>query len=216
MGVTQGAGLSLRWVRDQIGAAEVAEAMQSGRDAYDILCDEAVTAPLGSDGLLFLPYLQGERTPVLDAEARGGWVGLTARHERRHLVRAVLEGVAFSLRDCLEVVRASGVAVRELRATGGGVRSPVWRRILADALDMPIVPVSAEEGPAFGAALLAGVAAGVYPSVAAACAQTVRIGTPVMPEPAAAARYDTLATLYQSLYPALSATMHGLAAFERA
>ncbi len=215
MGVTQGAGLSLRWVRDQIGAAEFAAAQASGRDVYDVLAEEATTVPAGSEGLLFLPYLQGERTPVLDAEARGGWIGLTARHERRHLIRSVLEGVAFSLRDCLEVVRASGVAVSELRATGGGVRSPVWRQILADVLGMPILPVSAEEGPAFGAALLGGVAAGVYPSVAAACAQTVRTGHPVIPVPANVQRYDALYTLYGGLYPALSATMHGLAAFER-
>jgi xylulokinase len=215
MGVTQGAGLSLRWVRDHIGAAEVAAAQASGRDAYDVLSEEAAAVPAGSEGLLFLPYLQGERTPVLDAQARGGWIGLTARHERRHLVRSVLEGVAFSLRDCLEVVRASGVEVRELRATGGGVRSAVWRQILADVLGVPLLPVGAEEGPAFGAALLGGVAAGVYPSVAEACAQTVRTGDPVNPDQTNSIRDDTLYSYYRGLYPALAATMQGLAAFEQ-
>ena len=215
MGVTQSAGLSLRWVRDNIDDEAMATATRTGRDVYEILSDEAAATPVGSDGLLFLPYLQGERTPVLDAEARGGWIGLTARHSRGHLIRSVMEGVAFSLRDCLEVVRASGVQVNEVRVTGGGVRSPLWRQILADVLGTLIVPVSAEEGPAFGAALLAGVAVGIYPTVAAACAQTVTTGTAIQPDGHAAARYTALYALYGGLYPALRATMHGLAAFER-
>jgi xylulokinase len=214
MGVTQAAGLSLRWVRDQIGAAEAAQAQATGRDPYDVLLEEAATVPPGSEGLLFLPYLQGERTPILDSQARGGWVGLTARHTRAHLVRAVLEGVAFSLRDCLEVIRAAGVSISAVRATGGGARGPLWRQILADVLGVPLAPLATEEGPALGAALLAGVAAGLYPSVPAACAQVVRALPPVMPDSAASRRYADLFPLYQSLYPALRATMHGLAAFD--
>ncbi len=215
MGVTQGAGLSFRWVRDWIGAAEVAEAQRTDRDPYDVLAEYAATVAPGSDGLLFLPYLQGERTPVLDAEARGGWVGLTARHTRAHLVRSVLEGVAFSLRDCLDVVRASGVAVDNIRATGGGARSAVWRQILADVLGVPITPLRVEEGPAFGAALLAGVAVGVYPTIEAACTAVVQTAPPVSPEATAMARYAILAPQYDALYPALRETMHALAAFER-
>ena len=212
MGVTQAAGLSLRWVRDQLGAPEQAVADQTGQDVYDLLCATAATVPAGSDGLIFLPYLQGERTPILDSIASGGWIGLTARHTRAHMIRAVLEGVAFSLRDCLEVIRAAGVTVNELRITGGGTRSPVWRQIIADVLDMPLLPLTQEEGPAFGAALLGGVATGVYPSVVAACEQVVRTAAEVQPESAHVARYNALYASYQQSYPALREVMHQLAA----
>ncbi|MBA3826446.1 MAG: xylulokinase [Ktedonobacterales bacterium] len=210
MGVTQGAGLSLRWVRDQLGALEQGQAAATGRDAYAVLTDEAADIPPGSAGLLFLPYLQGERTPILDGQARGGWIGLTAAHTRAHLVRAVLEGVAFSLRDCLGVLQASGVAVTEIRATGGGMRSPLWREIVAAVCGEPLVPLATEEGPALGAALLAGVAVGSYPDIPAACAQVVRLAAPTVPEVTAMARYADLYPLYQGLYPALRVTMHAL------
>jgi xylulokinase len=210
MGVTQGAGLSLRWVRDQLGAEERMEMQASGRDIYDILADEAGTIPAGSEGLIFLPYLQGERTPILDSQARGGWIGLTARHTRAHMIRAVLEGVAYSLRDCLEVIRASGVTIDQIRVTGGGARSPVWRQILADVFAQPLAPLVVEEGPSLGAALLAGVAAGVYPSVPDACAQIVRTITPVEPNPEASEIYKRGYGLYQRLYPALRDIMHEL------
>jgi xylulokinase len=210
MGVTQAAGLSLRWVRDQLGEAERAAAKATGRDAYDLLIEAAAAVPPGSEGLLFLPYLQGERTPILDSQARGGWVGLTARHTRAHLVRAVLEGVAFSLRDGLDVLHASGVALTEMRATGGGARSPLWRQILADVFAQPLTPLATEEGPALGAALLAGVAAGIYPSVPEACAQVVRTLPPILPQPETAALYARLHSVYRRLYPALSDSMHEL------
>src|SRR5438874_1223337 len=123
MGVTQGAGLSLRWVRDNIGLPEQALERWTGMDAYEFLAKEAESVAPGSDGLIFLPYLQGERTPHLDAYARGGWIGLTASHDRRHLVRAVLEGVAFSLKDCFAIIRQQGLELEQLRATGGGAKS---------------------------------------------------------------------------------------------
>ena len=164
MGVTQGAGLSLRWVRDNIGLPERALERWTGMDAYEILAREAAGVPAGSDGLIFLPYMQGERTPHLDPYARGGWIGLTASHDRRHLVRSVLEGVAFSLKDCLSIIRAQGLRIDQMRATGGGAKSPLWRQIIADVLDTELVLTNASEGPAFGAALLAGVASGVYRS----------------------------------------------------
>jgi xylulokinase len=216
MSVTQGAGLSLRWVRDQIGAVEAQQAQVTGEDVYNLISASAATVPPGSNGLLFLPYMQGERTPILDAEARGGWIGLTARHTRAHLYRAVLEGVAFSLRDCLEVIRAAGVKITDLRATGGGARSAVWRDIITGILGQPLVPLRTDEGPALGAALLAGVAAGVYPSVPAACQQVVQTGDPVHPDPAIVERYAQLYVQYHDLYPALKESMHGLAAFEGA
>ncbi|MDQ6662334.1 MAG: xylulokinase, partial [Chloroflexota bacterium] len=163
MGVTQSAGLSLRWLRDNIGLPERALERWTGLDAYELLTKEAESVPPGSDGLLFLPYLQGERTPHLDASARGGWIGLTARHDRRHLVRSVLEGVAFSLKDCFTIISEQGTMhYQQIRATGGGAKSPLWRSILADVLGVELVTTNAQEGPAFGAALLAGVASGLY------------------------------------------------------
>ena len=213
MAVTQGAGLSLRWARDHIARDAIAAAHAAGDDPYDLLMREAAVIAAGSDGLLFLPYLQGERTPILDSRARGGWIGLTAAHTRGHLIRAVLEGVAFSLCEGLDVLRASGVAITELRATGGGARSPLWRQILADTFDLPITPLATEEGPVLGAANLASVAAGIFPTVAEACAESVRLGDPVLPDPVTARRYARLYPLYQGLYPALRDTMHALGDF---
>lgn len=210
MGVTQAAGLSLRWVRDQIALFEMTAAHSAGFDPYTEMSDMANSIPAGSDGLIFLPYLQGERTPILDAQARGGWVGLTARHTRAHLIRSVMEGVAFSLRDCLEVLRAAGVEIAELRATGGGARSPLWRQILADVFDLPLAPLATEEGPALGAALLAGVATGVYASVPEACSAVVRTAPAVAPRSANVPRYAGLYRIYRSLYPALQDAMHAL------
>ena len=203
MGVTQGAGLSLRWVRDNIGLAERALERWSGVDAYDLLTREAGFAPAGSDGLIFLPYLQGERTPHLDAYARGGWIGLTASHNRHHLMRAVLEGVAFSLKDCFGIIQEQGLSLEQVRATGGGAKSPVWRQIIADILGVELVTTNASEGPAFGAALLAGVASGVYPSVQEACAATVHVVERIEPNPATEAVYISAYETYRALYPAL-------------
>lgn len=203
MGVTQGAGLSLRWVRDNLGLPERALERWTGEDAYELLAKEAVMAPAGSDGLIFLPYLQGERTPHLDAHARGGWIGLTARHDRRHLIRAVLEGVAFSLKDCFTILREQGLAIEQMRATGGGAKSVIWRQIIADVLGVELVTTNATEGPAFGAALLAGVASGVYASVKEACEQTVRIEERTSPRSENQRVYAEGYETYQALYPAL-------------
>ena len=203
MGVTQGAGLSLRWVRDNIGLPEMALERWSGVDAYVTLGQEADLVPPGSDGLLFLPYLQGERTPHLDAYARGGWVGLTASHNRRHLVRSVLEGVAFSLKDCFAIIQEQGLALEQVRATGGGAKSPLWRQIIADVLGVELVTTNASEGPAFGAALLAGVASGVYSSVQEACDATVRVVERTEPRQQNAAVYARMYEQYRALYPAL-------------
>jgi len=203
MGVTQGAGLSLRWVRDNIGLPERALERWTGEDAYEILAKEAANAAPGSDGLLFLPYLQGERTPHLDAHARGGWIGLTARHDRSHLIRSVFEGVAFSLKDCFTILQEQGLSIEQVRATGGGAKSAFWRQIIADVLDVELVTTNATEGPAFGAALLAGVASGVYPSVKAACEQTVRVVEHTHPRSQQRRVYDGAYETYKALYPAL-------------
>jgi xylulokinase len=172
-------------------------------DAYEFMAKEAESVAPGSDGLIFLPYLQGERTPHLDPYARGGWIGLTASHDRRHLIRSVLEGVAFSLKDCFSIIREQGLQLEQMRATGGGAKSPLWRQIIADVLGVELVTTNATEGPAFGAALLAGVACGVYPSVQKACEQTVRIVERTEPRPQTASPYAQAYETYKALYPAL-------------
>ena len=203
MGVTQSAGLSLRWVRDNIGLPESVIERWAGVDAYTTLVQEAEHVPAGSDGLLFLPYLQGERTPHLDAYARGGWIGLTASHNRRHLVRSVLEGVAFSLKDCFAIIEEQGLKLEQVRTTGGGAKSPLWRQIIADVLGVELVTTNAQEGPAFGAALLAGVASGIYSSVQQACDATVRIVERTEPQQATMPVYAYMYEQYRALYPAL-------------
>ena len=207
MGVTQGAGLSLRWVRDNLAMPERALERWTGIDAYETITREAENAPPGSDGLLFLPYLQGERTPHLDPYARGGWIGLTASHDRRHLIRSVLEGVAFSLKDCLSIIREQGLHIDQMRATGGGAKSPLWRQIIADVLTTELVLTNASEGPAFGAALLAGVASGVYSSVQEACEQTVHVTQRTEPNSQTASSYAQAYETYRALYPALKPVM---------
>ena len=209
MGVTQGAGLSLRWVRDNIGLPEQAIERWTGLDAYELLTKEAEGVSPGSDGLLFLPYLQGERTPHLDAYARGGWIGLSASHTRRHLVRSVLEGVAFSLKDCYSIIQEQGLELEQLRATGGGAKSLLWRQILADVLGVQLVTTTAEEGPAFGAALLAGVASGVYTTVQQACDVTVHVVDRTDPRPEMEHVYSNAFEKYRALYPALKPIFTG-------
>jgi xylulokinase len=171
MGVTQAAGLSLRWFRDQW----LAGSAHNGADPYDALTAEAATVAAGSDGLLWTPYLMGERTPHLDGAARAALIGLTASHTRAHIVRAILEGVAFSLRDTFTIFEEMNLPVKSIRLGGGGARSALWRQIQADVYGHDVEVVEAEEGAAFGAAILAGVGAGVWPSVDAACQSVVRV-----------------------------------------
>lgn len=201
MGVMLSAAGSLRWYRD---------ALAPGVDFDDLLAP-AADVPPGSEGLLFLPYLTGERTPHPDPLARGGFVGLTVRHSQPHLTRAVLEGVAFGLRDSLELMRGAGLAdITQIRASGGGLRSPLWRQILADVLQAEIVTVNSTEGAAYGAAVLALVGAGVFDSVEAACAALVRVTGRTEPGGDTAV-YNQLYPIYQQLYPALKPTFTALA-----
>jgi xylulokinase len=191
------AGGSLRWYRDAL-----APGVEFGE-----LVDEASASPAGSDGLLFLPYLTGERTPHADALARGAFVGLTLHHGRPHLTRSVLEGVAFGLRDAFELIRAMGLGLpTEIRATGGGSTSPLWRQILADVLEMSVVTTSTSEGAAQGAAMLAAVGAGWFPTVEDACRAWVRVGEAT--EPNEQASYQEPYARYRELYPALAPTFH--------
>jgi xylulokinase len=197
MGVTQAAGLSLRWFRDTFATDS-----RGARESYDQLTAEAAKIPAGSDGLLWTPYLMGERTPHLDSNARGALVGLTASHTRAHVVRAILEGVAFSLRDTFTLVREMNVPVTSIRLGGGGARSALWRQIQADVYGHAVEIVEAEEGAAYGAALFAGVGAGVWPTVDAACAATVRVASYVAPQPAAVATLNAAYAAYHRIYPA--------------
>jgi len=196
MGVMLSAAGSLRWHRDTF-----APGMN-----YDTLLAPAAEIQPGSDGLLFLPYLTGERTPHPDPLARGAFVGLTVRHTFPHLTRAVLEGVSFGLRDSFELMKNAGLKdITQVRVTGGGARSPLWRQILADVFNAEIVTVNSEEGAAYGAALLAATGSGVFESVEAACDATIQITGSTKPGKDQAV-YEKLYPLYRDLYPALKPT----------
>jgi xylulokinase len=201
MGVMLSAAGSLRWYRDTLAP---------GVD-FDTLLGPAAKTPAGSEGLLFLPYLTGERTPHPDPLARGAFVGLTVRHTQPHMTRAVLEGVAFGLRDSFELMKSAGLAeIRQVRVSGGGSKSALWRQILADVLDVELVTVNTTEGAAYGAALLAATGAGVFPDVESACAATIRLTGTTSPGPASSA-YQESYPVYRDLYPALKSSFNAIA-----
>ena len=202
MGVTQAAGLSLRWFRDTFGAG--ASSTTDGRDPYERLTAEAAAAPPGSDGLLWAPYLMGERTPHLDPNARAALIGLTASHNRGHVVRAILEGVAFSLRDSFTLFSRMGVPVTNIRLGGGGARSPLWRQIQADVYGREVEILEAEEGAAYGAAILAGVGAKIWSSVDDACNKVVKVAQRVAPQTAAVETLNNSYAAYRRMYPAIT------------
>jgi xylulokinase len=197
MGVTNGAGLSLRYFRDTFAPGT----------SYERLTARAAEVPAGSDGLMWAPYLFGERTPHLDPEARAAFVGITASHIEGHFVRAILEGVAYSLRDTLTLFEELGVPITAIRLGGGGARGPLWRQIQADVYGHPVELLEAEEGGAFGAALLAGTGIGVWPSVEAACAATVRVAETVTPKHADVMNEGY--KRYRRIYPALREIARG-------
>lgn len=203
MGVTQAAGLSLKWFRDNFCGAEKEAAAQLGIDEYELMNREAQSVPIGSERLLYLPYLMGERTPHLDANARGVFFGLSALHTKKHMLRAVMEGVAFSLRDCVDIFKSTGVDISDMAACGGGAASPLWRSMLADLYGCEVKTVSSREGPALGAAILASVGAGIYPSVEQACDAAVRPDKVCAPDSERAAAYEKVYALYKKLYPSL-------------
>ena len=201
MGVMLSAAGSLRWHRDTFAP----------NTDYETLLKPAGSVPAGSDGLFFLPYLTGERTPHPDPLARGAFVGLTVRHGFPHLTRAVLEGVSFGLRDSFELMKSAGLeGISQVRVTGGGARSPLWRQILADVFGTEIVTVNAEEGAAYGAALLAATGSGVFRSVESACDETIQITGSACPGENQKV-YERLYHLYRDLYPALKPTFRGVA-----
>lgn len=212
MSCTLSAGLSLQWFRNNFCAEERAEAERRGVDPYDIMTEEAARSPIGSNRLIYLPYLMGERSPLLDERARGAFIGLSAMHTRGDLIRAVIEGVTFSQRQCLDILREMGAAPETMTACGGGARSAFWRQMLADALNCGIATSRlALEGPALGAAILAGVCSGVYGSVAEAADAIVTQDGLTTPRPGAAVKYEPYYELYTKLYPALSGAFGELA-----
>ena len=214
MGVMLAAGGSLRWFRDELGNVERSAAGLLDVEPYDLIASQAARAPAGCEGLVFLPYLSGERTPHPDPNARGAFVGLTLRHGKRHLARAVLEGVAYGLRDSLTLVRELGTSPESLRVSGGGARSELWRQILADVFDLDVATVNLSEGAALGAALLAGVGAKVFTDVEQACDRIIRETSRLRPDPDNRETYDKGYTVYRNLYPALKPTFDAMVASE--
>ena len=211
MGVTQGAGLSLKWFRDNFCHEEMIAAAGMKKDPYFLMDKQAEEIPIGSDRLLYLPYLMGERTPHLDPNCRGVFFGLSAMHTRQHLLRAVMEGVTFSQRDSVEVLREMGVSINEMLACGGGGSSPFWRQMLADIYDCPVKTVVSKEGPALGVAILAGAGTGVYSSVQDGCAAVIKTNPPQNPISQNGAEYEKFYNIYRALYPALKNNFSELA-----
>lgn len=214
MGVTQGAGLSLKWLRDTCCKPECDQAAAAGVDPYVIMDGEAAQVPVGANRLLFLPYLMGERTPHLDSNARGVFFGLSAMHTRADLIRAVMEGVSFSLKDCLSVLQEMGVDCARMLACGGGGTSALWRQMLADVYGCPVSTIGSKEGPALGVAILAMVGAGIYPSVQEACKSILQLNLTQQPIQKNTEDYAPYYVLYRSLYTALQSSYSALAAIE--
>jgi xylulokinase len=201
MGVMLTAGLSLKWFTENLCGAEIAQAQSKGIDVYDLLSEMASTVPAGAEGLIFLPYLSGERTPHADSNARGVFVGLSLRHTKAHMVRAVMEGVAFGLRDSLELVSELGVDVNKIVLVGGGAKSPLWRQIQADIFKQQVCTLSVTDAAPFGAALLAGVGVGAYKSCADAVKATVKQSTETAPIKTNLDLYEDCYSIYRDLYP---------------
>ena len=210
-GVVLAAGGSFQWLRNELGDIEMEAAKARKTDPYFLLTDEAILARPGCEGLFFLPYLTGERCPHSDPYARGGWIGLTVRHGREHLIRSVLEGATYAMRDCLELVREMGVELTEIRLSGGGARNPLWRQIQADIYGQEVRTINASEGPAFGVALLAQVGTGGFSSVAEACDATIQVVESTATDQAAKTVYEKGYPIYRKLYRDLKDTFREMA-----
>lgn len=211
MGVTQAAGLSLKWFRDNFCDAEMVAAKGLDKDPYYLMDKQAERIPIGAERLLYLPYLMGERTPHLDPNCRGAFIGLSAMHTKQHLLRAVMEGVVYSQRDSVEVLRGMGVKINDMLACGGGGTSPLWRQMLADVYGCPVKTVVSKEGPALGVAILAAVGTGVYGSVQEACKEVIKTNPAQNPIAANSAEYEKFYKMYTELYPALKESYAKLA-----
>ena len=200
MGVTQAAGFSLKWFRDNFCQSYITKAQELGVDPYDLINEDIASVPVGSDRLVYLPYLNGERTPHLDSEARGVFFGLSGFHSQEHLLRAVMEGVSYSLCDCNEILNEMGVKVNDMMACGGGGKSKIWRQMLSDLYGCNVATIKQEEGPALGVAILAGVGSGIFESVQAACDKIITKSAETAPVAENAEKYAKYHKLYQKLY----------------
>lgn len=212
MSCTLAAGLSLKWYRDNFCDAEKQAADGMGVDPYYLMDQQAKRVPVGANRLLYLPYLMGERSPLLDADSRGVFFGLSAIHTRYDMLRAVMEGVVYSLRDCLDTLKEMGISFSTMYACGGGGSSPLWRQMLADTYNCNVQTIASKEGPALGAAILAGVAAGLYPNVQQACRDIIKTNPAQNPIVENTAVYEQYFQLYRKLYPSLKDHFHTLAA----
>ena len=215
MGVNLSAGGSFQWFRNELCKADVEKARKAKIEVYDLLTKEAEGVRPGSEGLFFLPYLSGERTPHADPNARGCFVGLTLAHTRGHLLRSIMEGVTYSMRDSLAIIEGLGVPVRQIRASGGGSRSPLWRQIQADVFGRKVVTINTEEGAAYGVALLAAVGAGAFKNVQEACSATIRVVKETAVQKPAKAYYDRAFPIYQQLYRSLKEDFKRIAELEK-
>lgn len=212
MGVTQAAGLSLKWFRDNFCSDEMVAAKGLDKDPYYLMDKQAERIPIGAERLLYLPYLMGERTPHLDPNCRGAFIGLSAMHTRQHMLRAVMEGVVYSQRDSVEVLRGMGVKINDMLACGGGGTSPLWRQMLADVYGCPVKTVVSKEGPALGVAILASVGTGIYKSVQEACKEVIKTNPAQNPIAENSKEYEKFYKMYTELYPALKESYAKLAA----
>jgi xylulokinase len=210
MGVTQAAGLSLKWFKDNLCVLENQNSLATGVDVYEELNKEAESIKPGSDGLIYLPYLMGERTPHLDPYAKGVFFGLTARHNKNHMLRSVMEGVGYSLTDCVDIINEMGITVDEVRASGGGGKSEVWRQMQADMFNCEVVTINSSEGPALGVAILALVGVGVYSSVVEACDSIIHKVTSQKPISENTILYSKYHNIYKELYTALKPSFNSL------
>ncbi len=212
MGVVLSAGGSFQWFRNELGKAEVAVAKERGDDPYFLLTAEAALAGPGAEGLFFLPYMTGERTPHFDPDAKAAWIGLTVRHGRPHMIRSLLEGATFAMRDSLELIREMGVTIEQVRVSGGGARNALWRQIQADIYGCDVHTLNSSEGPAFGVALLAQVGTGGFSSVPEACDATIRLVDSTTVDPRAKHYYERAYTVYRQLYQDLRASFQSIGA----
>jgi xylulokinase len=212
MGVVLSAGGSLQWYRNRFADAEAAVAKALDVDTYEVMTQEAANAPAGCEGLYFLPYLTGERTPHADPHCRGAWIGLSLRHGRPHLIRSVMEGATYAMRDSLEIIAGMHIPIGEVRLSGGGARSAFWRQLQADVFGRDVVTINAEEGPAYGVALLAMAGTGAYADVVEACKATIEVVTHTPPVAESQRRYKQLYPLYGRLYRSLKDEFRAIAA----
>ncbi|MDA7978983.1 MAG: xylulokinase [Pirellulales bacterium] len=210
MGVSLSAGGTLQWFRDRLCPELASDCRDQGRSAYDALSEEAQGVPAGCDGLICLPYLAGERTPHADPKARGCFIGLTLAHTRGHMTRAIMEGVTFALRDGLEIFRELGIPIEEVRASGGGAKNELWRQMQADVFASPITTINVEEGPAYGVALLAAVAAGAHQNIQDACSAAISVTGRQSPRVEHQSSYAEAYARFQELYPTLAPSFQKL------